>query len=351
MKNSNQKLFLHGIGKIIFTAFLFISFYGTGELYSQEISAQKLFEQYGNSIVVIKCYDQNGIIKSQGSGVILVDKGILVTNFHVFAGSDKIEISHNDTVISYSDIIGINIEKDILVLKMGETNFPNLSVGNSSGIKIGEKVYAIGSPLGLENTMSEGIVSGFRILGKNKRNFIQITASLSPGSSGGAVFNSSGELIGISTAKMLKGENLNFVIPIKEVLSVADSGLYDNRSIAALKFFYKGLSAYENGDDIDAIHNYSKYLEMFPQDSKAYNYRGLVYLEKKDIPNALKDFQKAIEIDKDNIAALCNRGECYYQKEEYGKALSDFAKVISIDTTYLHAYFARALTYSKLEDY
>jgi Tfp pilus assembly protein PilF len=338
--------------KIVFKYFYLYLFFLTQTVsYSQEITAQKLFEKNTGTVVVIKCYDPGGEFKSQGSGVIINDKGILVTNFHVFAGSDKMEILHNDTSIGYSEILGINIEKDVMIVKLINNNYPQISVGNSSDLKIGEKVYAIGSPLGMENSISEGITSGFRTIGENKRNMIQITASISPGSSGGAVFNSQGELVGISTLKMRKGENMNFMIPINEVLSVADSGLYDKRSIQALKLFYKGMDEFENGSHKEAIKNYTKYLELVPHESKAYNFRGRAYLGLKDFDNALKDFKKALEIEKDNKAALCNRGECYFLMEEYDDAIKDFSRVIAIDSTHNYAYFARGLTYSKMEEY
>ncbi|MFA5405045.1 MAG: tetratricopeptide repeat protein [Ignavibacteria bacterium] len=337
--------------KLYKTLFLLFFLLNLSTTFSQDISPQKLFETFSNSVVVIRCLDQSDRKKTQGSGVILADKKILITNFHVFAGSEKMEITHKDSVINYSEISGINIEKDIMVIKLDDDNFPQINIGNSSELKIGDRVYAIGSPLGMENTISEGIVSGFRILGEDKRNRIQITASISSGSSGGAVFNSRGELVGISSSKLLKGENINFMIPINDVLSVADSGLYDKRTIQALKLFYKGSDAYENGNLTEAINLYTKYIEIVPNECKAYNYRGKAYLGKKELESALKDFQKALDIDRVNKPAMCNRGECFYMMEEYEKALKDFSKVIALDSTYYYAFFARGLTYFKLEKY
>jgi Tfp pilus assembly protein PilF len=337
--------------KLYKTLFLLFFLLNQSTTFSQDISPQKLFETYSNSVVVIRCLDQSDRKKTQGSGVILSDKKILITNFHVFAGSEKMEITHKDSTINYSEISGINIEKDIMVIKLDDGNFPQINIGNSSELKIGDRVYTIGSPLGMENTISEGIVSGFRVLGEDKQNRIQITASISAGSSGGAVFNSHGELVGISSSKLLKGENINFMIPINDVLSVADSGLYDKRTIQALKLFYKGSDAYENGNLTEAIQFYTKYIEIVPNECKAYNYRGKAYLGKKDLESAFKDFQKALDIDRVNKPAICNRGECFYMMEEYEKALKDFSKVITLDSTYYYAFFARGLTYYKLEKY
>ena len=142
--------------------------------------------------------------------------------------------------------------------------------------------------MGLENTMSEGIISGLRTLGKLKRKYIQITASLSPGSSGGAVLNSQGELIGISSMGIQGRRESQFAIPITEVLKVNSGVVTDKKSLEALAFFYKGYNKFESGDFDEAVDNYTKYIEIFSNDSKAYNYRGLAYTELRNIK---KQFQ------------------------------------------------------------
>jgi len=122
--------------------------------------------------------------------------------------------------IPYVDIIGVDVDKDLLILKIKGKKFPAVKIGNSKSLNVGQRVYAIGSPMGLENSISEGIISGLRSYDELRRSFIQITASISPGSSGGAVVNDKGELIGISTLTFKQGQNLNFAIPIEDILKV-----------------------------------------------------------------------------------------------------------------------------------
>ncbi|MBI5403771.1 MAG: trypsin-like peptidase domain-containing protein [Ignavibacteriae bacterium] len=337
--------------KPVFYLLVLILFSFCFKLFSQEITPQRLFESYNKSVVVIICYDQNGKKKAQGSGVILEDRGIVITNFHLFAGSDKFDVLRNDSTIGYTEITGVNIEKDVMVFKLYKSDFPKIALGNSSSLSVGDKVYAIGSPKGLENSISEGMVSGFRKLGENKRNMIQITASISPGSSGGAVFNSSGELIGISSMKVADGENLNFMIPINEVLAVVDSGLYEKQTITALKFLYAGKDAVEEAKYTEAIDNFTKYIGMAPPECRAYNYRGRAYLHKKDFEKALKDFQAALKIDNEYVPSICNRGECYFLMEEYDMAIKDFSKVLKMNSEYWYAYYVRGLTYGKMDEH
>ncbi|MEO8663960.1 MAG: tetratricopeptide repeat protein [Ignavibacteria bacterium] len=320
--------------------------------FSQDLSSEEIFSRTKDAIVVIYAYDYNGQKNSQGSGVIIKDRGIVVTNFHVFAGNEKLEIKHNDSTISYSEIVGVDIDKDILILKLDENDFPSIPVGKVEDIKIGQKVYAIGSPMGLENTISDGLVSGMRNLGEEKKqNYIQITASLSPGSSGGAVLNSKGELIGISTMGYEKGQNLNFAIGIDDIYGVTLGEYNDKKKLEALNYFFKGKNLHEEGKYKEAIDYYTKYMKIFPADSKAFNFRGLAYEDHKEYKKAISDFTQAIKIDPKYEIAYANRGECYFKIGENDKSIKDFTQVIKLDPENTSAYYGRGLISAKEEDW
>lgn len=320
-------------------------------VHSQDMSAEDIFTKYNSAIVVIMTYDAAGRLNSQGSGIILNEQGILVTNFHVYAGSDKIEIKHNDSLITNSGIVGINVEKDILILKIDKSDFPNIPFASSDELKVGQKVYAIGSPLGLENSMSEGIISGFRKIGKSNKPYTQISASISPGSSGGAVLNSKGELVGMTTSSYIDGQNINFAIPVDEILNVTAGNYNPKQTIEALNYFYKAYDSFEKGKYQIAVENYSKYIGLSPNEAKAYNYRGLSYAMLEKHKNAFEDYDKAIKIDAQFSPAYYNRGELNYKQEEYEKAIKDFTKVIQFEPNNENAYNARGLAYSKEENY
>ncbi|MEO8447308.1 MAG: tetratricopeptide repeat protein [bacterium] len=319
--------------------------------FSQEFTSEEIFTNAKDAVVVINAYDYDGKKSSQGSGVILKEKGIIVTNFHVFAGNEKLEVTHNGSPVKFTEISGIDVEKDILILKIEDANFPVIPIGKTDEIKVGQKVYAIGSPIGLENTLSDGLVSGLRVLGENKKEYIQITASLSPGSSGGAVLNSKGELIGISTMGYRDGQNLNFAIGMDDILGVTLGKYSDKTKLEALNFFFKGKNLHEEGKYPEAVDYYTKYIKIFPEDSKAFNFRGLAYEDHKDFKKAVTDFTNAIKLDAKYSAAYSNRGECYYKLEEYEKAIKDFGQVLKLEPDNTSAYYARGLVYSKEEDW
>lgn len=330
--------------------FIFI-FITTPNYFTQTLTAENIYKKVSDAVVVIYAYDSNDKLSSQGSGVVINDKGYVVTNYHVLAGNERLEVLHNKHIVPYVDIIGIDVEKDILILKIEEKKFPIIKIGDSNPLNIGQRVYAIGSPLGFENTISEGIISGLRSFEESGKNFIQITASISPGSSGGAVVNDKGELIGISTLTAKEGQNLNFAIPINDVLSVEISSYTKNDAYKVFNLFSKGYDAAEKGDYEEAIKYFTSYLKEKPNDIGAYNNRGVAKSKLGDHKGAIQDFKKAIEIDPNNEAAYSNRGLEKNYLGDYRDAIHDYNKAIVIDPEYEAAYSNRGLTKLNLEDF
>jgi hypothetical protein len=114
-------------------------------------------------------------------------------------------------------VLASDKHRDVAIIKAHGTSFRTLAFGDSDRLQVGEEVVAIGSPLSLESTVSNGIVSGIRTVQEGGGKFLQITAPISPGSSGGPLFNMAGEVVGITTSHLRGGENLNFAIPIDDV--------------------------------------------------------------------------------------------------------------------------------------
>lgn len=175
-------------------------------------TAQTIAKQAFGSTVLIVMEDANGQPLSLGSGFFVRD-GEIASNLHVVEGAVRgyaksvgYKTKHN-----IEGITRVDVERDLVVLEVSGAKAVPLSLGDSDAVEVGETVYAIGNPRGLEGTLSQGIVSGIRNVGSDK--LLQITAPISPGSSGGPVLNSSGEVIGISVATFRGGQNLNFAIP------------------------------------------------------------------------------------------------------------------------------------------
>ena len=167
------------------------------------------------SVVTIFCYDYEGELAATGSGFVAFDSKTIITNYHVMTSAYTCKISTNQD-ISYevSKILCYSKEQDIAILQLAkDTGLQPLTLGDSSTIKKGETVVAIGSPLGIKNTVSTGVLSG-RLM-EDGMDVLQFTAPISSGSSGGALFDNSGNVIGITYASYIDGQNLNLAIPIE----------------------------------------------------------------------------------------------------------------------------------------
>lgn len=172
-------------------------------------SVENIVEAYGKSVVLIQTQS------SMGSGFVVSSDGLILTNSHVINMSETISVKFiaDNRVYSNVKVVKNNTIRDLALLKINEAgNFTPVVLGDSDQISVGERVVAIGNPKGLENTVSDGLVSAIRDLNGTK--LIQISAPISPGSSGGALFNMNGEVIGITSSSFNEGQNLNFAVAI-----------------------------------------------------------------------------------------------------------------------------------------
>lgn len=175
-------------------------------------TAQDIAKKAFGSTVLLVMEDANGQTLSLGSGF-FVREGEIATNLHVITGAARgyAKLLGNKTKHDIEGITAVDPERDLVLLKISSAKAPSLPIGDSDGFQVGEAVYAVGNPEGLEGTFSQGIVSSIREVGTDK--LLQITAPISPGSSGGPILNEKGEVIGISVATFKSGQNLNFAIP------------------------------------------------------------------------------------------------------------------------------------------
>jgi hypothetical protein len=152
-----------------------------------------------------------------GTGFLVSPDGVIVTNYHVIKTGNVAVVKFPDgTALSVDGVLASDKVRDLAIIKIHGKTFRSLTLGNSDRVQIGEDVVAIGNPLGLELTVSNGILSGVRTVEKEGGKFLQVTAPISHGSSGGPLFNMAGEVIGITAMYFEGGENLNFAIPVND---------------------------------------------------------------------------------------------------------------------------------------
>lgn len=200
-----------------------------------ERSVRDLVNLLGEGVVQVRT--PSGL----GSGFFINEEGYLITNFHVIEGETQIsvEVYHQKAGQldrkSYKQvrIVAMNKFDDLALLKVEDAGAPRFSkvlLGQSESLAVGERVFAIGSPLGLERTVTEGIISTTTRQLQGAL-YLQTTAQINPGNSGGPLFNQRGEVVGVTNMKITFGEGLGFAIPVETVrffLGHRDAFAYDN---------------------------------------------------------------------------------------------------------------------------
>lgn len=209
--------------------------YSTASAPPPEQSVRELVTQLGEAVVQVRT--PGGL----GSGFILNEEGYLITNFHVIEGETQIsiEVYHRRKgqmerkVYKQVKIVAMNKFADLALLKIEDADAPKFArvpLGDSDALSVGERVFAIGSPLGLERTVTEGILST-KTRQMQGSLYLQTNTQINPGNSGGPLFNLRGEVVGVTNMKIVFGEGLGFAIPVemvKHFLDHRDAFAYDN---------------------------------------------------------------------------------------------------------------------------
>lgn len=181
------------------------------------VKTAKEIVRHKDAVVFIKKYDEKGNMTASGSGFNIDGSGTVVTNFHVVQGAASLKCSfENGSSYDVDYVLNYNTLKDIAIIKLkSASGLPVVNLGDSDRVELADDVLAIGNPLEMQNTISDGIISGIRTM--FGINYLQTTASISPGSSGGPLFNAYGDVIGITSMTLMEAQNMNFVVPINSV--------------------------------------------------------------------------------------------------------------------------------------
>ena len=260
MKDQNKPLWYLFI--VTFIVFLFCL---TNSITAQTVP--EIAEKALAATVYLEMKDSNGKTLGFGSGF-FVKPNLIATNYHVIAGaaSGTAKLVGKHTTYKIEGWTATDEDNDLALLKVTAYGIKPLLLGNSNVVKIGETVYVAGNPKGLEGTFSDGIISSRR--DKYTKERFQMTAPISPGSSGGPVLNSKGEVIGVSVAahRDLDAQNLNFAIPsnyLKTLLTLSKPAKplsQGNHTISAETYFLRGNACSEIELYHLAIANYDKEL-------------------------------------------------------------------------------------------
>jgi tetratricopeptide (TPR) repeat protein len=416
--------------KIKILLFILIIFTFAGNSYSQievnitnggDLKAEQIIEMFKPALISIWYSGKNpydyfskspkDTMLISGSGFIISEDGLVGTNYHVIEQIDSIIIKTSDSSFYNAEVIMTDEKQDYALLKIIDSTgkkFPFVKLGNSDDVKQGQDIYAIGSPFGYEYTISQGIVAGIRL--NEKVSFydpitympfekvfdkvIQITAAISPGNSGGALFNSKGEVVGITAYGYMGYGNLNFAVAINSfkdlVKMIADTDgdakekmekkkketifntkyklatnikselYYDwhySKQKDTMKVYDTLIVKMDSANKVNfakAESYYQKCMDIFPD-------TFFVYRDLLDLYVFTESFKKAEDLYKEirerfTSDSLLNSlsstlASAYSTSKDYNKALIFYEKVLKVDTNDVFIYYQIGNLYEKMEIY
>ena len=222
-----------------------VSNHGQGEVITSSNSYNDIYKSVKDSVVTINTD------RGRGSGVIITEQGHIVTNEHVIKGAKNIRIITSDNISYPANVVGVDRITDIALLKSSYIGRA-LTFSDSSKVKIGDIVLAIGNPFGVGQTLTQGIISrtnSGHITANPLDEFLQSDAAINPGNSGGAMVNLSGDLIGINTMNVSIGggsDGIGLAVPSNLVRKIAEQIIKYGRAVRG----YVGLSAFDSSDGV-----------------------------------------------------------------------------------------------------
>lgn len=300
--------------------------------------AEKIFKENNQAVVVVVTYDGTGKAISQGSGFAVRRDGVIITNYHVISNAKSIKIKVGAKSLNVVGIIDLDKGNDIAILKVNAKNLSTVKLGSLKKSSIGEKVYVISSPQGLENTLSDGILSGKRETAPGKF-VIQITAPISPGSSGGPVFNDDGLVLGVATFLLKDSQSLNFAMPVdvfsdkinNTKVTELNKSRIENYETTAEYWFNQGIAFGEAGKNRDAIAAFKQAITLDPDFTEAYYNCGVAYGKMEMYRESIDAYKQAIRISPRHGSAYNNMCDAYTRLDLKAAAIEACKDAIRID--------------------
>jgi len=235
-----------------------------------ELTAEQVYKKASPAVFYVEILDKDDTVLKTGSGFFISESGLAITNYHVVIGALKIRITTDDgKAYNVAGIYDYNWKMDAALIQIDGNGFPYLELADSARLLAGATVYALGSPLGLQASFSRGIVSqALREI--EGAGFIQLDAAISSGSSGGALLDSAGRVVGVTTATMIGAQNINLAVPINFFDKLKHDRHVPLESILIPTAYYKD---YYPAPDFGVFFDVYPFSQQTSLETASYSYR------------------------------------------------------------------------------
>ena len=331
-------------------------------------SVPELAQKVLAATVSLEMQDENGNTLGQGSGF-FVRSNLIATNFHVVdkAVRGRVRLVNTERTYPIEGVDETDEANDLALIKVAAQGITSLRLGDSDAVKIGEAVYVAGNPMGFEGTFSNGIISGRRE-SSGEKELLQMTAPISPGSSGGPVVNRKGEVIGVATSyynNPLLGQFLYFAAPSKPLKKLllrskeTSPSSFSKTTRSYVDSYVLGTGMMSSGDYEGAIQMFTAAIGDSRKGAiyshtnlvKAYIGRGDAKYKLEYYRAATEDYDIAIQLNPYAAAAYKGRGNAKYKLGQYSKAIADYNEAIILDSDDFDVYYSRGLSKLELKQY
>ena len=325
---------------------------------SAQDNLPELVRRIKPSAVAIETFDAKGATLSRGSGF-FISSDKIITNRHVIEKSSRVEVHLiNGKKFTARGVLAIDGEGDLALLQVDvpaefSTPLPIVQTVPQEG----ESIVVVGNPFGLEGSVTNGIVSAVReIPGYGK--IIQITAPISPGSSGSPVVNMRGQVIGVATLQAAEGQSLNFAVPSERIAQLKSGELQTfsslnaqtqkNKRAAAQSLYSQGLGIVSRDEYAKALIYFEKAVEIDPSYAEAWYQAGFCYGMLGRHTDALKASKQAARIRPDWAETFVNIGASSFALGQYKEAVEAYRQATRLDADNADAHYALGLSFNKL---
>jgi hypothetical protein len=311
---------------------------------AQGKNPELLFQEVSRSIVTIQALDNAGNITSLGSGVVTA-QGAVVTNCHVLEGGAQFSVISGKTMHK-GELRAADQSRDLCELQVSTLNAPRVPL-YTNRVRVGQRVYAIGAPEGLELTISEGLVSSVREI--DGAQYIQTSAPISSGSSGGGLFDTEGRLVGLTAFIITEGQNLNFALPAAWIAELTARGgtapTLANRDAANEQWQARSDALRAKRDWVGLLAATQQWVRAVPASVPAWVALGEAYRMINRPRRAITAYNQALKINGDSYEAWLGAGGTYLALNQYDRAVEASQEALRLKADDLDALLQLGASY------
>jgi hypothetical protein len=305
------------------------------------LTPSQVFDQVKDSVVVVVTLDAQGKVKSLGSGVLL-SSGRVATNCHVVEDGVSYRVGRGDQLVS-ATLYAEDADKDICILNAKGLEGKPAQLGKATNLKVGDPVYAVGAPQGLELSLSDGIVAQLR---GGPPPFIQTTAAISPGSSGGGLFDKEGRLVGLTTLYIEGGQNLNFAMPVEWIGEVKPGRKPVAKGIGLTEWEKRAIALETTKDWQGLLEWCRNWTKSEPENAMAWFGLGEAYYQLKHYNEAIEAYRQAVKANPKDADSWNLLGYTYDKLKRYNEAIEAYRQCVTINPEDAISWYSLGHTYS-----